>query len=123
MPLESEGFPSRVFRRISGFFLTALTLLCFSASSFTQIPPAETLRKIKEEYKPEYPELAKRLRLSGVVRVEVLIAPDGKVTRAHVIGGHPVLAEPAEKAARLTKFETGPKESTQVIDFRFEADK
>ncbi len=78
-------------------------------------------RRIKAGITPEYPELAKRMKLSGVVKVEVVIAPDGKVKKARVIGGHPVLAAEAEKAALLTKFEPGSKETTQIIEFRFGA--
>jgi TonB family protein len=75
---------------------------------------------VKDAFRPEYSDLAKRMRLSGSVRVEVTIAPDGKVTRAHVLGGHPVLAESAEKAAMLTRFESGPKETTQIIEYHFD---
>jgi TonB family protein len=122
----SEGpaeVPSRFFRLVITLLLTALALICFSPSSRAQATSVETPRKIKEAFKPECPELAKRLHLSGVVRVEVHIAPDGKVTKARVVGGHPVLAENAEKAAMLTRFEPGPKESTQVVEFRFDPDK
>jgi hypothetical protein len=52
------------------------------------------------------------LNLSGVVRVEVQIAPDSKVKKVRVVGGHPVLALDAERAAA-----PGPKESTQIIEF------
>ena len=74
---------------------------------------------MKAAVRPEYPELARHLNLTGLVKVEVLIAPDGKVKKAHVVGGHPVLGLEAEKAALRTEFEAGPRESTQVIEFRF----
>lgn len=79
----------------------------------------EPQRRIKNPARPEYSELAKHLNLTGVVKVEVQIAPDGKVKKAHVVGGHPVLALEAEKAALMTQFEPAPHESTQVIEFRF----
>jgi TonB family protein len=77
-------------------------------------------RRIKVAVKPEYSALAKRLNLSGSVRVEVQIEPNGKVKRARVVGGNPVLAVDAEKAAMLTEFEPAAKESTQVIEFHFD---
>ncbi len=77
----------------------------------------EAPRRIKVAIRPEYSDLAKRLSLSGVVRVEVQIGADGKVKRAHVVGGHPVLALDAERAALLTEFEPATKESTQIIEF------
>ena len=79
----------------------------------------ESKRKVKYLGRPQYPELARRLNLTGVVKVEVTIAPDGKVKRVHVLGGHPVLAAEAEKAAMESEFEPGPKETTEVIDFKF----
>jgi TonB family protein len=80
---------------------------------------SETKRKVKVLVKPEYPALAKKLSLSGLVRIEVTIGPDGKVKRAHTIGGHPVLATEAEKAALQSEFEPGPKETTEIIEFKF----
>ena len=80
---------------------------------------SEGKRKVKYLGKPQYSDLARRLNLSGIVKVEVIIAPDGKVKRTHVLGGHPVLAAEAEKAAMGSEFEPGPKETTEVIDFKF----
>lgn len=79
----------------------------------------ESARKVKDQVKPNYPELARRMNLSGAVKIEVLIAPDGKVKRTRVLGGHPVLANAAEDAAKRWKFEPGTKETTQVVEFKF----
>ncbi|HMD40287.1 MAG TPA: energy transducer TonB [Candidatus Acidoferrum sp.] len=80
---------------------------------------SETKRKAKVLVKPQYPELAKKLNLTGVVKIELTIGADGRVKRAHVVGGHPVLASEAEKAALQSEFEPGPKETTEVIEFKF----
>lgn len=116
----SEVIRVQFSRRTVIFFLTAMALLCFCASSPAQTTPVDAQRKVKEAFRPEYSELARRMRLSGSVRVEVTIAPTGKVTKARVVGGHPVLAESAEKAALLTRFEPGPKESTQIVEYHFD---
>jgi TonB family protein len=76
-------------------------------------------RKVRVMGKPQYPDLAKKLNLTGVVKIEVTIGADGKVKRTHVIGGHPVLAPEAERAAMQSEFEPGPKETTEVIEFKF----
>jgi len=99
--------------------LLAVLVLNLSASLRAQSAGGDAPRRIKSAVAPEYSALAKRLNLTGVVKVSVLIEPDGKVKEAHVIGGHPVLAEEAQKAALQTKFESGPKETTQLIEFRF----
>lgn len=71
----------------------------------------ETKRKVRVLVKPQYPELAKKLSLAGLVKIELTIGPDGKVKRTHIVGGHPVLATEAEKAALQSEFEPGPKET------------
>ena len=76
-------------------------------------------RKVRVIGKPQYPELAKKLNLTGVVKIEVTIGADGRVKRTHVIGGHPVLASEAEKAAMQSEFEPGPKETSEIIEFKF----
>ena len=80
---------------------------------------AGSKRKVKSLGKPQYPDLARKLNLAGVVKVEVTIGTDGKVKRTHVVGGHPVLATEAERAAMQSEFEPGPKETTEVIEFKF----
>ena len=76
-------------------------------------------RKVRVMGKPQYPELAKKLNLTGVVKIEVTVGADGKVKRTHVVGGHPVLATEAERAAMQSEFEPGPKETSEVIEFKF----
>ena len=46
-------------------------------------------RKIVANPAPVYPQLAKRDRLSGTVKVLVTIAPDGHIKDAKVVGGSP----------------------------------
>jgi TonB family protein len=76
-------------------------------------------RRVKVMGKPQYPDLAKKLNLTGVVKIEVIIGADGKVKRTRVVGGHPVLATEAEKAAMQYEFEPGPKETSEIIEFKF----
>jgi len=79
----------------------------------------ESRRKVRVLAKPQYPDLARKLNLTGVVKIEVTIGPDGKVKRTHIIGGNPVLATEADRAAMQSEFEPGPKETTEIIEFKF----
>jgi TonB family protein len=56
---------------------------------------------LKPFYRPEitYPKLARAARVSGVVRVEVVIDEEGKVIWAKVVEGHPLLQAAALRAA------------------------
>ena len=85
------------------------------ASAFAQ----DEGRKVKSRATPTYPELAKKMNVSGTVKVEVTIAPNGTVKSTRVIGGHPLLVDAAVDAAKRYKYEAGPDETTQVVEFKF----
>ena len=77
-------------------------------------------RKVKYRVDPQYPEIAKKLGLSGVVRLEVLVAPNGSVKETKVIGGHPILVNAAVDAVKRWKFESASGESTKPLEFKFQ---
>jgi TonB family protein len=120
-----SGFKDRMVKRAKGILALCLLAVVAAASLGTvslraQDPEiAGSKRKVKSLGKPQYPDLARKLNLAGVVKVEVTIGTDGKVKRTHVVGGHPVLATEAERAAMQSEFEPGPKETTEVIEFKF----
>ena len=60
------------------------------------------------------------MNISGTVKVEVTVSPNGTVKEARIVGGHPVLANSALDAAKKWRFEPAPTESTGVIEFKFE---
>jgi TonB family protein len=82
----------------------------------------EANRKAKKQVKPQYPALASQLKLSGTVKVVVVVAPDGKVTSAHAVGGHPVLVPAAVDAANHWEFEASSKETSLTLEFKFDRD-
>lgn len=80
----------------------------------------ESNRKAKSKVSPVYPELARRMNITGVVKVRVTVAANGSVKDAVLVGGHPVLASAALDAARKWHFEARPEESTEIVEFRFD---
>lgn len=80
----------------------------------------EIVRRAKNKVPPVYPELAHKMNISGTVKIEVTVAPNGTVKEARIVGGHPVLANAALDAAKKWKFEPASVESSGVIDFKFE---
>lgn len=80
----------------------------------------EIVRRAKTRVQPAYPELAHKMNISGTVKIEVTVAPNGTVKEARVVGGHPVLAQAALDAAKRWRFEPAGAESSGVIDFKFE---
>lgn len=79
----------------------------------------DSKRKVKTKTAPAYPELAKRMNVSGKVKIEVIITPDGKVRSTRVIGGHPLLVQACQDAVKEWKFVPATEETTQVIEFDF----
>jgi TonB family protein len=103
---------------VLGFAL--LGFVSLQPSAFSQETNQEaTKRKATAKIPPKYPPLARQLKLSGKVRVEVIVSPDGHVKGTRIIGGNPLLAEAALDAIRMWRYEVGAKETTEVIEIDF----
>src|SRR2546421_6656990 len=95
-------------------------LISSSLSGFAQSGSTdESKRKVKTKTAPLYPELARRMNVTGKVKIEVVITADGRVKSTRVVGGHPLLVQACQDAVREWKFATAPEESTQVVEFEF----
>jgi len=72
-------------------------------------------RKVITRVEPDYPETLKRLYIGGVVRVEVVVTPNGAVESTKLLGGNPILGQSAMKAIKHWKYaSTGSKEVLAV---------
>jgi TonB family protein len=76
-------------------------------------------RPIKQWVAPTYPEMARRLKVSGVVRVAATVAPDGSVTATRTVSGNHILAGAAEDAVHRWKFGSASVESTVEVNVNF----
>jgi len=65
----------------------ALVLASPSAGLRVHAQSPDAKRAVKHMVTPQFPELAKKLNLSGTVRIEVTIGPDGIVKRSSILGG------------------------------------
>ncbi len=81
----------------------------------------EITRKLKSKVAPSYPDLARRMNITGVVKVQVTIANNGSIKNTKVIGGHPVLANAAMEALKKWRYEPANEETTGVVEFRFDS--
>jgi TonB family protein len=73
-------------------------------------------RKVKSSVKPVYPDVARQMHITGTVRLEATVAPDGKVRDTRVVGGSPLLAQEATIAVKKWKYEEAPKETVEVVE-------
>uniref|UniRef100_E6PZI7 TonB C-terminal domain-containing protein n=1 Tax=mine drainage metagenome TaxID=410659 RepID=E6PZI7_9ZZZZ len=76
-------------------------------------------RAVKQRVAPIYPEIAKRMRVTGVVQVEATVAPDGKVTATKTLSGNHMLATAAEEAVQRWRFVPGDAQSTVNVEINF----
>jgi TonB family protein len=97
-----------------GFFVL-LAILMFVAIS----PAQETTRKVIAKTAPTYPEMAKKMHLTGKVKLEIVISPGGAVTSAKLVGGSPVFEASAVNAVRQWRFEPANKETKTLVLLEF----
>jgi TonB family protein len=97
----------------------AAALFAVSLAFAQQTIVEEGKRKVKTKVAPTTPELARRMNITGKVKIEVVIAPDGRVKSSRAVGGHPVLVQSCLDAIKEWKFEPAPEESTQMVEFEF----
>lgn len=110
-------------RRKTIFSLLVLSwALLLAAPSFGQTDQTESKRKVVSKVMPAYPEIARSMRIKGVVRIEAVVAPNGSIKTTHVLGGHPLLAQSADDAVHKWRWESTPAESKELVEVRFDPD-
>ena len=111
--------------RVSFFFamiaLAAASMALVPAKSLAQDGATGDIkehagRKVKTSVKPAYPDVDRQMHITGTVRLEATVGPDGKVRDTRVIGGSPMLAQEASFAVKKWKYEEGPKETVETVE-------
>jgi len=88
----------------------------------SQQGPSEATRRVTNRVVPPYPDLARAMNVRGSVRLEVIVAANGTVKSLKVVGGHPVLAQAAERAVQKWQWERASHESSESVELRFNPD-
>ena len=115
-------------RRLIGQWLTTVVLAVAAVLAGTTLlshdaraqQTDELTRKVKFKVAPVYPDVAKRMSITGVVKIAVVVSPNGMLKSTKVVGGHPLLASAALDAIKKWKFESASEESSGVVEFKFE---
>ena len=76
-------------------------------------------RAVKSRVQPVYPEIAKRMRITGEVRLSVTVDANGAVTGVQTVSGNRMLSTAAEDAVRRWKFEPGSASATTNVTLTF----
>jgi outer membrane biosynthesis protein TonB len=99
--------------------VVGLGFLVWDAPVNAQTERSGSTRQIVNRVVPSYPQIARPLNLSGKVRFEVLVAPDGTVKTVYVRGGNAVLVRAAQNAILEWKCQKSGQPTTEVVEFNF----
>ena len=82
--------------------------------------PSPSDRRVANRIAPVYPDLARKMHIHGVVRVEAVVRPNGTVKTTRVLGGNPVLVDAALDAVAKWKFDPAQSETTEIVQLTFD---
>lgn len=107
-------------RRLKNLVAVALMALLFGIGVSVPASAEGEARRVKSRVAPTYPDLAKRMNVTGVVKLQVTIAANGTVKTAKVVGGHPLLVDPAIEAVKKWKYEPASEDTSEIVEFHFD---
>ena len=79
-------------------------LVAYGQDGLKRVSKADALSAATAKVNPEYPAMARQLRLEGVVELEAVINETGTVTEVNVVSGNPLLTKNAALALKRWKF-------------------
>ena len=103
----------------AGKFLGGALLAMALGLGVVNLQAQDSGRKVVSSPVPVYPEVAKKLRLIGTVKVQVVIGADGRIKEKNFIGGHPILVNSVEETLKVWKYAPGSGETTMQLEFNF----
>ena len=65
---------------------------------------SEGMNAALSKVQPEYPPIAKQLKIQGIVELEAVVAPSGEVEKVNILSGSPVLTKPSVEALKKWTF-------------------
>jgi TonB family protein len=103
----------------AAFCLAAALALLPSAVVPQENAPKENQPKLLKKVIPAYPEILKKMNVSGTVKVSVTIAADGTVKDVEARGGNAIFIDSVAAAVRGWKFVPGERQRTADITVSF----
>jgi TonB family protein len=108
-------------RTLIAIFLLGMSVLVSAVPLAAQARDENSSdRRLVTRIEPEYPEALKRLYIGGVVRLEVLVAPNGVVKSTKLLGGSPILGQSTMKAVKQWRYAPAAAEQTLTVKLEFD---
>jgi TonB family protein len=95
----------------------SIALLCGALLSASAVYGAS--RPVTRKKAPIYPELAKRMRVAGSVKLELTVDASGKVENVKVLSGHQLLTSAAVEAAKEWLYQPGDATTSEMVEIEF----
>ena len=76
----------------------------FAQDAPKKITRSEGLNSATTKVQPDYPAIARQLKIEGAVELEALVSESGAVEKVNIVSGNPVLTRPAVDALKKWKF-------------------
>jgi TonB family protein len=99
--------------RVGGFLVTVFLAAFFLGGGLAQDAPKDAPKKVTKveglnavttKVTPDYPPIARQLKIEGAVELELLVAESGIVEKVNIVSGNPVLTRPASDAVKKWKY-------------------
>jgi TonB family protein len=103
-------------------FLVLFTLVLICCGSLLmrgQQSTGDSTRAIVRKVVPLYPDAARRINLSGTVKLLATVAPNGTVKSIQPMGGSPLLVQAAQEAVYRWQYAPANSETKEPIELRF----
>ena len=89
--------------------LAIVLALVLAAAGLAQDAPkkvsrSEALSAVISKVQPDYPHMARQLRVEGTVELEALVTESGTVEMVYILSGNAVLTRPASEALKKWKY-------------------
>ena len=130
--MAASGFPADEFSmrqsqpKIAGLVCSVLLMgAVLSAEGVVRrISEEEAKKALTTKIAPEYPPMARQMKIGGRVQLDVSIDPEGNVAKVQVLAGNPMLTSAAVTAVKRWKFtpfriEGKPAHAVAGIAFNF----
>jgi protein TonB len=90
-----------------------------------KITKSEALSAVATRVQPDYPSIARQLKVQGTVELSVLVAENGSVAKVDIVSGNPMLTISAADALKRWKFKPFTEDGKPIqvvapitVDFR-----
>ncbi len=79
-------------------------IVLYAQEGFVRVPEPEAKKAIATRVEPEYPAMAKQMRVAGRVQVDAYIDTDGSIQKVQPLNGNMLLSSAAANAVKRWKF-------------------